>query len=99
MATKPKSFKLLEGKKQIVIYNNITPSEAEQRLINFYLLNGFTPKLAEKKKGETIEDIRKKLDKEALEEFNKIYASKDKETGGYFNAMKYYNKWKKENKN
>ena len=98
MATKPKSFRITKGKKEIILYSNIEANETEQRLITYYLTNGFIPKIEEKKKGETIEEIRNKLDEEALKKFNEIYKSKDKETGGYFKAMKYYNEWKKENK-
>lgn len=53
----------------------------------------------EKKKGLTVDEMRKTLskDKEALTEFNDIYTSKEKGKG-FFGACKYYNSWKKMNK-
>ena len=84
-------------KKAIIIYTNVDGNEAEQKLIDFYLERGYTPMVGEKKKGITVKEMREDMestDKNALAEFNKLYAEKN----GFHSACKYYTKWKKENK-
>lgn len=98
MAHKPKSFKLVEkkdGKKYIILYTNVILPE-EQSLTDFYLKQGYIP-MYEEKKSTKVSDMREdlKADKEALEEFEKIYAKKKT---GFFDACKYYNEWKKNKK-
>lgn len=110
MAKKTLSFKVNLEKKEIILYSNIQSSEAEKTLIEYYLNRDFTPKIKEKKKGETVEEMRKALkkDKEALEKFNNIYSKKENYTytkkgkeeskEGYFGACAFYQEWKKNNK-
>lgn len=94
MAHKPQSFKLIENEKEkiIVLYTNITV-DAEKPLIEFYMKNGFTPKLEEKKAQKTVADMKKELKDapEVLAEFEKAYSEKN----GFFNACKVYSDWKK----
>lgn len=107
MARKPKSFKLNEKNKSIILYTNVRLPE-ETDLINFYLDRGYTPMYEEKKPATKVEDMRKEMkdDKEALEKFNAIYAKKvgkdaskeEKKSAGFFGACKFYNEWKKNNK-
>ena len=106
MAHKPTSFKLDEKKKAIVIYTNIE-APAEKLLIDFYLTNGYAP-MFDEKKSFTVKDMRKAMkdDQKALDEFNAIYAKKvdkkasedEKKSAGFFGACKFYNEWKKQNK-
>ena len=108
MAHKPKSFKVEEAKKTIILYTNVEPG-AEQTLINYYLGQGYQPKLAEKKETPTVNAMRKELeaDPETLKAFNKAYDEKVKtEKGkkvdfkdtGFAKACKIYNEWKKAQK-
>ena len=108
MARKPKSFKLDEKKKVIILYTNVR-IEAENDLINFYLDRGYAPMYEEKKDTVKIKEMRdelKKKDEKALAEFNRIYAIKvdanaskeEKKNSGFFGACKLYNEWKKANK-
>lgn len=106
MAKKPQSFKVDSKKKIIILYTNVDKVEAEQFLIDYYLQNGFTPKLEEKKKGKTVDEMRKDMenDKKALDNFNAMYSNKDKEAiakkkAGFHAACKYYNEWKSDNSN
>ena len=101
MAKKPQSFKVDSKKKIIILYTNVDKVEAEQFLIDYYLQNGYTPKLEEKKKGKTVDEMRKDMenDKAALDIFNAKYHNTDKEAvakkeGGFHAACKYYNDWK-----
>ena len=95
---KVKSFKLNEKEKTITIFTNIEQSLAEKNLIEFYLNKGFIPFVEEKKKGITVDEMRKELaGTEELKEFNRLYKSKEKGEG-FHSACKVYNKWKKENK-
>ena len=48
MAHKPKSFKLNEEKKVIILYSNVRVPE-ETELITFYLSRGYSPMYEEKK--------------------------------------------------
>ena len=107
MARKPQSFKLNEKNKSIILYTNVR-IPAENDLINFYLDRGYAPMYEEKKDTVKVEDMRKAMkdDKKALDEFNAIYAKKvgknatkeEKKSAGFFGACKYYNEWKKNNK-
>ena len=96
MAHKPKSFKLNEKKKVIILYSNVRLPE-ETDLINFYLSSGYKPMYEEKKSTVKVEDMRRELesDKEALAEFEEAYSD---EKNGFFNACKIYQAWLKEKK-
>jgi hypothetical protein len=95
MAHKIQSFKVDEKKKQIIIYTNVESNPAEELLKSFYLNNGYMPMMGEKKKGATVEEMRKDMEgTEYLERFNAAY----KEKGGFHVACKIYNEWKKANK-
>ena len=96
MAHKPKSFKLDEKNKAIIIYTNSENAEEESVLRDFYLKEGYKPLYDKKKKGISVAEMREELkaDEETLKEFNKAYAEKN----GFHTACKIYTKWKKENK-
>lgn len=98
MARKAKTFRLNEknGKKEIILFTNVEKVEAEQTLINFYLSNGYTPKVEEKKAGKSVEEMRAELKKapEVLAKFNEVYTQKN----GFFDACKVYTEWVKNNK-
>ena len=101
MARNASSFRLIKDKKVIVIYSNEVPSPAEETLIKFYLGDGYTPKMEEKKPGIKIKEMRKKLEKDApdvLEKFNKAYNNKE-DKKAFFNACKVYSDWEKAQKN
>ena len=96
MAHKPKSFKLNEKKKVIILYSNVRLPE-ETDLNNFYLSNGYTPMYEEKKATKTVKEMEaelKKNDAEAYAKFLEAY----KEKNGFFNACKIYSDWKKNSK-
>lgn len=99
MAHKATAFSVNQKKKIITIYTNIEMNPAEKGVYEFYLANGYTPVFCEKKDGITVKVMRDTLknDKKALDEFNDIYKSKDKDKG-FFGACKYFNEWKKANK-
>lgn len=106
MASKPTTFRIDNKKKDIIIYTNVEPISAEQNLINFYLTQGYSPKLEEKKKSLTIEDMRKELeaDEQILKAFNEAYDTKTEKgkkvafnETGFAKACKIYNDWKKNN--
>lgn len=95
MAKKAESFKLNTTKKTITLYTNVEQTSAEKTLIEFYLNQGFIPMFEEKKKGKTVDEMRKELtdkDTDKLSEFEKAY----KEEKGFFKACKIYNTWKKD---
>jgi len=96
MAHKAQSFILNEKKKTITIYTNVEASPAEVELKNYYLSNGYTPLMGEKKPGITVKEMRKELkaDAEAAAAFEAAY----KEKNGFFDACKVYTNWKKANK-
>lgn len=108
MARKADSYKLVEKAikdrktketktiKCIVLYNNVEPTPAEQKMIDFYLLNGYTPMFEEKKSGKKVAEMREEMDKETLEKFDAAYNNKEK--GGFHKACKIYAEWKKANK-
>lgn len=109
MARKPDTFIVDEKKKVITIYTNVEIIEAEERLKNYYLQNGYTPLFGEKKKSISVEEMRKELadDEETLKAFNEAYKEKTKaEKGkkvdfkatGFAKACKIYNNWKKAQK-
>ena len=95
MAHKPKSFKIDEKKKAIIIYTNVDPA-GEQVMIDFYLRNGYTPMFEEKKAGVSVAEMRAELkkDEKALAEFEEAYKQKN----GFFSACKVYTNWKKNSK-
>lgn len=100
MAHKPKSFKLNEKKRQIIIYSNVD-APAEEFLKNRYLDMGYEPLFEEKKSTKSVADMKAELkaDPEALKAFNEAYASKGKgKDVGFFKACKIYTEWKKNNK-
>ena len=78
----------------------LTPEELE--IVKKYLALGFVLKEKSKQKTKTIEEMREDLavDSDALREFNKIYGKKavKGEKAPFFDACKFYNNWKKEQK-
>lgn len=107
MARKAESYKLVEktvidrktkGTKTencIVLYNNVEPTPAEQKMIDFYLLKGYTPMFEEKKKGATVAQMRADMKgTEYAERFETAYNEK----GGFHKACKIYAEWKKAKK-
>ncbi len=102
MAHKPKSFKLDEKKKAIIIYTNSEYLEEEAYIREYYLKNGYMPLSEVKKETIKVADMRKELakDPETLAKFNEAYKDKEIVDGkiGYHRAMKIYSDWKKENK-
>ena len=96
MARKAETFRVDDKKKEIVIYTNVEPIEAEESVKALFLKSGYAPKFEEKKPAMTVEEMRKALskDEKALEAFNNAYAEKN----GFFNACKVYAEWKKANK-
>lgn len=98
MAKKAESFKVNAEEKTIIIYSNVEQTTAEKSLIEFYLTQNYTPLFEKKKKGITVEEMRKELKgTDKLAEFERLYKSK-KEGEGFHSACKLYNAWKKENK-
>lgn len=106
MAKAQKTFKIDEGKKVIIVYSNLNQTEEDDIIIQKYAKYGYTIQLKEKKKAETVSEMRAKLeleDKAALDEFNRLYAIKkdknDEESkSGFHLACKFYTDWKKDNK-
>lgn len=109
MAHKATSFKVDDKKKVIILYSNVEAPAGEKALIEFYLTKGYTPMFEEKKEGISVDEMRaelEKADKDALKKFDKIYAIKatdqmtkaEKKEIGFFGACKFYNQWKKEQK-
>ena len=93
MAKKAESFKVNTTKKTITLYTNVEQTTAEKTLIEIYLNQGFIPMFEEKKKGKTVEEMRKELKgTDKLAEFEKAY----QEEKGFFKACKIYNTWKKD---
>lgn len=92
MAKKAESFKVNAEKREIIVYKNVKQSPAEKTLMEIYINQGYTVKLAEKKKGITVEEMKKELKgTDKLVEFENAY----KEKNGFFKACKIYNAWKK----
>ena len=99
MAHKPKSFKLNEKKKQIIIYTNVD-APAEGFLIDRYMNMGYEAMFEEKKSSKSVADMKEELkaDPEALKAFNEAYVSKGEGNDvGFFKACKIYTEWKKKN--
>jgi hypothetical protein len=94
MAKKPQSFKLDSKAKTITLYTNVEQNETEKALIEFYLMQGYTPLFEAKKKGVSVADMRKALaeDETKLEEFNKLY----KEKNGFHDACRVYTEFMKQ---
>ena len=108
MAHKAESFKVNDEKQTIIIYSNVEVPAGEKFLIDRYLDKGYTPLFEEKKKSKTVPEMRKELkakDKEAYEEFERIYntkvsknaSKKEKSEAGFFGACRYYAEWAKKN--
>lgn len=107
MAHKAESFKVDDKKQTITIYSNVEVPAGEKFFIERYLDKGYTPLFEEKKKSKTVEEMRAELakDKDALAEFEKIYAikpakdatKKEKSEVGFFGACKFYAQWDKKN--
>lgn len=105
MAKKAQSFRLDVENKTIILFTNVEQTTAEKTLFEFYLNQGYTPKIGEKKKGITVKEMREELkaDEKTLNLFNEVYKCKDKEKikkkeAGFHAACKIYNNWKKNNK-
>lgn len=95
MAKKAESFKVNAEKRTITLYTNVEQTTAEKTLIEIYLNQGYTPLFEEKKKGKSVEEMKKELKgTDKLAEFEKAYAEKN----GFFKACKIYNAWKKDQK-
>lgn len=114
MAHKAESFKIETKKTKkgevnvIVLYTNVEANPAEKMMIERFLNMGYEPMFEEKKVSKSVAEMREELseDKEALAEFDAIYAKKagknatkkEKSEVGFFGACKYYSKWAKEKK-
>lgn len=101
MAHKAESYKVDDKKETIILYTNIEPNAAEQRMIDRFVDKGFEVKFAEKKPTLTVEQMREALagDEATLKAFNDAYATKGKgKESGLFVACKIFNEWKKEQK-
>ncbi|MBO5105421.1 MAG: hypothetical protein J6C29_00835 [Clostridia bacterium] len=114
MAHKAESFKIEIKKTKkgevnvIVLYTNVEANPAEKMMIERFLNMGYEPMFEEKKVSKSVAEMREELseDKEALAEFDAIYAKKasknatkkEKSEVGFFGACKYYSKWAKEQK-
>lgn len=96
MARREKTFSVNEEKKIITIWTNLEENAEDEKSINWYVRHGYTPKLAQKKPSVKVAEIREELKNapDTLNEFNAKY----KEKGGFHNAMKFYNDWKKAQK-
>lgn len=95
MAKKAESFKVNAEKRTITLYTNVEQTTAEKTLIEIYLNQGYTPLFEEKKKGKSVEEMKKELKgTDKLVEFENAY----KEKNGFFKACKIYNAWKKDQK-
>lgn len=107
MAHKAESFKVDDKKQAIIIYSNVEVPAGEKFLIDRYLDKGYIPLFEEKKKSKSVDEMRKELkaDKETLEKFETVYASKapenatkkEKSQYGFFGACKVYAEWAKKN--
>ena len=114
MAHKAESFKIETKKTKkgevnvIVLYTNVEANPAEKMMIDRFLNMGYEPMFEEKKVSKSVAEMREELekDKEALAEFDAIYAKKadknatkkEKSEVGFFGACKYYSKWAKKQK-
>lgn len=109
MAHKPISYytKAKGEKNIIVLYTNVEPPVAEQKMIDRFVNQGYEVYYEEKKESLTVDKMKAALsaDAEALAKFEAIYSGKEKqykkdgtEEVSYFAACKFYNGWKKKNK-
>jgi len=96
MARKPQSFKLNEAKKEIILYQNVEQTPAEKSLIDFYLRDGYSPKMETKKKNITVKEMKDEL--KANPEQLKLFEEAYKEKNGFHKACRIYSAWKKSNK-
>lgn len=102
MANRKKKNYKIDGNKIIAKIAELTPEELQA--IKNYIALGYELTEPEKKKGITVAEMREALNKDAkaLAEFERLYKTKaDEKKGikaGYFQACKYFNEWKKENK-
>ena len=89
-------------KDNTVIANMATLTPEDIEVVKKYLALGFVLKEKSKQKTKTVDEMRADLsvDAEALKEFNKLYGKKavKGEKAPFFEACKFYNKWKKEQK-
>ena len=99
MAKKKANYKV-KGNTIIANVSALTPEELA--VIKNYLALGFVLKEASKQKTKTVEEMRAELnaDAKALEKFNELYGKKavKGEKAPFFLACKFYNDWKKEQK-
>jgi hypothetical protein len=97
MARTKKNYTVSE-KKKTVSYVLGTLTEEEKEYISEYRAAGYEIIIKSKKSGITLAEMRKALaeDDKALKEFNDIYNEKAKNS--FFEACKYFNSWKKNNK-
>ena len=106
MAHKPKSYYIDAEKKIIVLYTNVEANEAEKQMREYYLSNGFTVLLDEKKKSPKKDEMLAELEKNApekAEEFKayyngekKMYKEDGEKLQPFFAACKVYQAYKKE---
>lgn len=86
-----------------VIANVSALTDEELAVVKKYIALGFELKEASKQKTKTVAEMREDLavDADALKEFNKLYSKKavKGEKAPFHLACKYYNEWKKEQKN
>lgn len=101
MSKKTETFRVNTKKNTITLYTNVKEIPAEKVLIEFYLNQGYTPLVEEKKKGKTVQEMRDELkanDMTAFEQFETEYNKKGDKKTGFFAACKVYNTWKKAQK-
>ena len=96
MAKKAETFRIIEKKKEIILYTNVELNPAEEKLKEYYLSHGYEPKFEEKKKGITVGEMREELKKD-VDTYN-AFEQAYKEKGGFHKACKIYTAWKKEHK-
>ena len=101
LMAKSKANYRIKDNKVIADVSALTPEELA--VVRNYLALGFVLKEKSKQKTKTVEEMRADLNKDAkaLEEFNRLYSTKAKkgEKAPFFLACKFYNEWKKEQKN
>ena len=99
---KEQSYKVDTSKKIVYRYNNVSASKQDEADILMYVAAGYVIKW--KDKSPSVDEMREAMkdDKKALDEFNRLYTlktninEKGKEEIGFHSAVKFYNKWKKE---
>lgn len=95
------------GKNFLVLYDNVEPTAAEQKMIDRFISMGYEVRFEEKKVGKTKAEMLEELknDAEAKTEFEDYYSGKRKmynkdgtELQQFFAACKVYQAWAKKNK-